>query len=42
VEFVLDDDDATRLLERVCAANVELVYTRTAIEYGVLGKADTK
>ncbi|HET6588091.1 MAG TPA: DUF190 domain-containing protein [Oleiagrimonas sp.] len=42
VEFVLDDADATRLLERVRAANVELVYTRTAIEYGVLGRTDTK
>ncbi|HEX7342185.1 MAG TPA: DUF190 domain-containing protein [Rhodanobacteraceae bacterium] len=39
VEFILDEATATRLLELVRAAHVELVYTRTAIEYGVLGPA---
>lgn len=37
VEFILDEDEAARLLELVRAAGAELVYTRTAIEYGVLG-----
>lgn len=41
VEFILDENDATHLLERVREAHVELVYTRTAIEYGVLGKTTT-
>lgn len=37
VEFVLDENQATRLLELARAANVELVFTRTAIQYGILG-----
>jgi len=41
VEFIVAEDDAARLLQRVREAQVELVYTRTPIEYGVLGKAAT-
>lgn len=38
VEFVLGADDAERLLDIVRAAGTELVYVRTPVEYGVLGK----
>jgi|SRR5699024_1458862 len=38
VEFVLEETDAVRFLERVRRAQAELVYTRTAIQFGVLGK----
>ena len=38
VEFVLDEGEAARLLELARTAGVELVFTRTAIQYGILGK----
>lgn len=41
VEFVLDEAAANRLVDIVRTAGAELVYTRSAIEYGVLGKATT-
>lgn len=40
-EFILDEDEATRMLDKVRATDVELVYTLTAIQYGVLGKSPT-
>ena len=41
VEFLLDENDATRLLDLVAAAQAELVYTRTAIQYGILGQGSS-
>lgn len=41
VEFIVDEGAAATLLTLVRDAEVELVYTRTAIEYGVLGRQTT-
>lgn len=38
-EFILDEEAARRMLEKVAAAGVELVYTLTDIHCGVLEKA---
>lgn len=38
VEFILGADEAERLLDIARAAGTELVYVRTPVEYGVLGK----
>jgi PII-like signaling protein len=37
VEFILSDEMADRLLESIRRENVDVVYARTAAEFGVIG-----
>lgn len=42
VEFLLREDQADQLLERVRAAGIDTVYARTPANYGVLGNGAAK